>query len=158
MHDRQSIRREMLSGKEYRLMVRNQFTFYLSYYKALSKLSKNNRFSVLWALIEYALFGKIPTDLNKTSSACFDLVKPTIDSGRKQAAYRISRSKHISENNEKENEGEKESEREYECECECENDRNTHTPKKQMLRNIFLQRNTPSILRLFTTITKLLAG
>ena len=121
-------------------MQRKQFTFYRSYYDAYMKLSKSSREPFITALMEYALFEKKPKDLNKTAAFGFDLVKPTIDSGRRQAAYRLSKSDTFSEINEKENEDEDEDETENETDYENEYEGHTLPTKSDVEKYVTRKR------------------
>lgn len=64
---------------------RKQFTFYCSYYDAILDLPKTQQAATLLALCAYALYGEEPKALPAASSACFKLMKPTVDSGRAKA-------------------------------------------------------------------------
>lgn len=110
-------------------MKREQFTFYRSYYDALNDLPEKERAKVLFAMLAYALDEEEPNGLTGICSACFKLIRPTLDSGRNKAANRKNKTKTNEEQtnnkpktkpeqNRKEREGEKE--REYECERELE--------------------------------------
>lgn len=98
---------------------RKQFTFYRSYYDAVMTLPMKYRRRVLMALVEYALFEKMPTELQSVEMACFILMKPTLDTSKIRSAVGrnggfasgIRRSK---KEKEKEKEIEKEIEYEYE--------------------------------------------
>lgn len=99
-------------------MKRDQFTFYRSYYEALNDLPEKERAKVLFALLAYALDEEEPNELSGVCSACFKLIRPTLDSGRIKAANRKNKTKTNEEQNRKEKEGEKEVEREIEIESE----------------------------------------
>lgn len=105
---------------------RKQFTFYRSYYEALSRLPKNQRLKALEAVIGYALDGREPEGLNDVQSMAFLLIKPTLDAGLKKAIGGVNsgktrrRSREDTANKgeiEKENEVEKENEIEDECQA-----------------------------------------
>ena len=66
-------------------MVRRQFTFYLSFWDAIKGLPKKERETALEAIIEYALYEKIPENLSPVSNAVFLLTKPTLDKSRQKA-------------------------------------------------------------------------
>ena len=113
---------------------RGQFTFYRSYYEAIRRLSKKEQAEVLLAICGYALDEIEPT-LGGVSAAIFDLVKPTLDTGRRKAMSRQgkikSKSNEEQNNNKsksnagqscKEKEIESEVEGEYEIERELEYD------------------------------------
>lgn len=107
---------------------RKQFTFYRSYYEALSKLPENQRLAVLEAVIGYALDGKEPEGLNDMQEMAFMLIRPTLDAGRKMAAggakskpkKRLTKGMAKEGEEEKEKEGENEKENEIEIEIENE--------------------------------------
>lgn len=61
-------------------MQRDSFIFYRSFYEAISDIpSKDIKLEVLTALIEYALFGRLPEDLKPFAKGMFALIKPVID-------------------------------------------------------------------------------
>lgn len=106
-------------------MKREQFTFYRSYYEALKDLPEKERAKVLFAILDYALDEQTPNELTGICSACFKLIRPTLDSGRIKAANRKNKTKTNEEQNENETETkpeqkckEKEGEKEGECEKE----------------------------------------
>lgn len=108
-------------------MKREQFTFYRSYYEALKDLPEKERAKVLFAILDYALDEQTPNELTGICSACFKLIRPTLDSGRIKAANRKNKTKTNEEQNENETETkpeqkckEKEGEKEGECEKERE--------------------------------------
>ena len=74
-------------------MKRDQFTFYRSYYEALNDLPEKERAKVLLALLAYALDEEEPNELSGVCSACFKLIRPTLDSGRIKAANRKNKTK-----------------------------------------------------------------
>lgn len=65
-------------------MERAQFTFYRSYYEAISALPKKDQTAVLLAVCAYALDNKEP-NLSGTANAVFTLIRPTLDTGRRKA-------------------------------------------------------------------------
>ena len=67
-------------------MVRNQFTFYRSYYEALDELPDEEKAETLLAVIRYAIYGTAPEMLPVSGKIAFNLIKPTLDSARKKAA------------------------------------------------------------------------
>lgn len=67
-------------------MVRNQFTFYRSYYEALDELPDEEKAETLLAVIRYAIYGTAPEMLPISGKIAFNLIKPTLDSARKKAA------------------------------------------------------------------------
>ena len=99
-------------------MKRDQFTFYRSYYEAMKDLSVEECTKLLLAIAVYALDEEEP-ELSGSCSACFKLIRPTLDSGRNKAANRQNKTKtkeeqsgNKSEQTSKEKEGEKEREKE----------------------------------------------
>jgi len=107
--------------------ARKQFTFYRSYYEALSKLPPERRLGALEALIVYALDGAEPKQLDDMQAMAFLLIRPTLDSGRKKAAAGSlggskAKRKQAQSKAEKENEIEIEKEAEKENEIEIENE------------------------------------
>ena len=65
-------------------MERMQFTFYRSYYEAVTSLPKKDQSALFLAICAYALDEKEPT-LTGTSKAIFSLVRPTLDASRRKA-------------------------------------------------------------------------
>ena len=107
-------------------MKREQFTFYRSYYEALKDLPEKERAKVLFAILDYALDEQTPNELTGVCSACFKLIRPTLDSGRIKAANRKNKTKTNEEQNENEKETkpeQKRKEKEGEKEGECEKER-----------------------------------
>lgn len=127
-------------------MKRDQFTFYRSYYEALNDLPEKERAKVLFALLAYALDEEEPNELSGVCSACFKLIRPTLDSGRIKAANRKNKTKTSEEQtdnktttnqkqtknktktNEEQNRKEKEREKEVEREIEIESEYDSSTP------------------------------
>lgn len=70
-------------------MRREQFTFYRSYYEAMQDLSVEECAKLLLAIAAYALDEEEP-ELTGSCSACFKLIRATLDSGRNKAANRIN--------------------------------------------------------------------
>lgn len=71
-------------------MKRDQFTFYRSYYDAVKQLPEKDKRSALelfLAVCAYALDGEEP-QLTGVPLALFTLIRPTLDSGMKQAQRR----------------------------------------------------------------------
>lgn len=64
---------------------RKQFTFYRSFYEALSTLPDNERLSVYDAVAGFALNGTEP-ELSGIASTVFILIRPTLQTGRNKAA------------------------------------------------------------------------
>ena len=127
-------------------MERTQFTFYESFYRAISRIKDNSdRAATYDAICAYALYGTMPDldNLPDASAIAFELIKPNLDASRKKAAGgRNGRPQKDSEKipessgkdeaksnqtsnedpeskKEKEGEGEKEGEKENENEDEC---------------------------------------
>lgn len=101
---------------------RNQFTFYKSYYDAIQRLPKRDQSSIILAVCAYALYETEPSGLSGTASACFDLIRPTLDAGRRKAesgkkSGRKSSlyAKQMQTESEHNKELDKESDNEYEC-------------------------------------------
>ena len=61
-------------------MKRKQFTFYSSYWDAIQPLPKKQQAEILLAICDYA------------ASVAFNLIRPTLDSGRNKAANRQNKS------------------------------------------------------------------
>lgn len=60
-------------------MERESFVFYRSFYDAIIDLPKDIQIEVLTAIIEYALFGRLPREQKPFAKAIFTLVRPNID-------------------------------------------------------------------------------
>lgn len=104
-------------------MERNQFTFYASFYKTISRIkAKAARADAYDAICRYALTGEMPdlASLPDTAAMVLDMAIPVLDSGSKRAASgRKGGSK--SQANGKQNEAKpKQNEREIEGEIEIE--------------------------------------
>lgn len=70
-------------------MERNQFTFYRSYWKAIQPLPQKQQTEILLAICDYALNETEPKKaLSPAASVAFNLIRPTLDSGRNKAANR----------------------------------------------------------------------
>lgn len=63
---------------------RNQFTFYKSYYDAISLLPEGDQAAVIMAVAAYALY-EIEPDLEGVPASVFTLIRPTLDAGRRKA-------------------------------------------------------------------------
>ena len=106
--------------------VRNQFTFYRSYYDAISRLPKKEQSEIILAVCGYAIYQKEPEGLSPVAWTAFELIRPTLDSGRKKAAAgmaggkskRQANAKQMPREKEVEVEVEKENEKEIEAEVE----------------------------------------
>lgn len=109
---------------------RNQFTFYRSYFEAIEPLPKKDRSAIILAVCEYGLYETEPKGLSPVAMACFNLIRPTLDSGRKKAAngkqggksskQSASKPEANGKQTAREKEGEKEVEKEKEEEVEVE--------------------------------------
>lgn len=66
-------------------VARKQFTFYKSYYDAISELPKKDQSALILAVCAYAIYEEPPKGLSIAASTAFKLIKPTLDSGRKKA-------------------------------------------------------------------------
>lgn len=64
---------------------RNQFTFYRSYYDAIQALSKRDQSTLILAVCAYAIYETEPKGLSNAAFTAFNLIKPTLDSGRRKA-------------------------------------------------------------------------
>lgn len=70
-------------------MERKQFTFYRSYFEAVSNLPKTAQTAVLLAICDYALNEKAPK-LTGAAGAVFSLIKPTLDTSRRRAELGVN--------------------------------------------------------------------
>lgn len=71
------------------MMERTQFTFYESFYRAISRIKDNSdRAATYDAICAYALYGTMPDldSLPDASAIAFELIKPNLDASRKKAA------------------------------------------------------------------------
>lgn len=74
-------------------MKRKQFTFYSSYWDAIQPLPKKQQAEILLAICDYALNETEPSSsLSPTANVAFNLIRPTLDSGRNKAANRQNKS------------------------------------------------------------------
>lgn len=78
-------------------MERDSFIFYKSFYEAINNLPKDIRLEVLTAIIEYALYGKLPENLKPFAKGMFTLIKPNIDvnTARFENGKKGGRKKHV---------------------------------------------------------------
>ena len=116
-------------------MERTQFTFYESFFQAISRFKKKaDRADAYDAICAYALYGTEPNldALSSDAAAAFILIKPNLDAsrrkasnGRKGGAKKQSESK--TEANGKQTASKKEKENKKEKEVEIENE--CYTPK-----------------------------
>lgn len=71
------------------MMERSQFTFYESFFRAISRIKDNgDRAATYDAICAYALYGTMPDldALPDASAIAFELIKPNLDASRKKAA------------------------------------------------------------------------
>ena len=124
--------------------MREQFTFYRSFYEAIRGLKPVEQTKVVLAICEYALNGTEP-QLSGTANSIFILIKPTLDSSARKSengkrkskmeaskkqngskteanGYQTATEGEIEKEYEKEKEVELEKEYEVEVENECENE------------------------------------
>ena len=106
-------------------VARKQFTFYKSYYDAISELPKKDQAALILAVCAYALYETYPKGLSVAASTAFKLIKPTLDAGRKKAENgsmkgKANESKTEANRKQGENGSEKEREKEIEIENELE--------------------------------------
>ena len=81
---------------EGRAVERSQFTFYASFWAALSRIkNKAVRCAAYDAVIAYALHGELPDmeALPDAAAIAFDLIKPTLDAAAKKSAAGKAKSK-----------------------------------------------------------------
>ena len=65
--------------------MREQFTFYRSYFDAIRRLKKAaDRAAIYDAIADYALYGNTP-ELSDAAGAIFDLIKPTLDAAKRKS-------------------------------------------------------------------------
>ena len=99
--------------------MRNQFTFYRSFWEAISGLPSKTKLTVIEAVCEYALDNQEP-QLSGVAKTVFLLIKPTLDtSARRSESGRAGGAKQSAskrEANEKQTAREKEGENEIEKE------------------------------------------
>lgn len=106
-------------------MTRKQFTFYESYYEAITALPKKVQTDVVLAICAYALRDEEPK-LTGTAAAVFSLIRPTLDAaqrkaenGRRGGKQSASKAEAKGKQSASEKEDEKEDEKEVEVENEC---------------------------------------
>lgn len=107
---------------------RNQYTFYRSYYDAIQRLSKKDQSAIILAVCAYALYETQPSELSDTASACFALIRPTLDSGRRKAENGTKggrKSRPQAKQKQPRNEEDTDTDLDSEYECTCPNDDNT---------------------------------
>ena len=108
-------------------MERTQFTFYESFFKAVSRIPKKTyQADIYTAICKLALFGEEPDlDAMPNEAACaMELIIPVIRSGNNKAANRINKTKQkiTNENKKEQTDKEKEREKEKENKREYKND------------------------------------
>ena len=111
-------------------VARKQFTFYKSYYDAISELPKKDQAALILAVCAYALYETYPKGLSVAASTAFKLIKPTLDAGRKKAENGSMKGKaneskteaNESKTEAKPKQGENGNEKEREKEVEIENE------------------------------------
>ena len=65
--------------------MREQFTFYRSYFDAIRRIKKAaDRAAIYDAIADYALYGNTP-ELSDAAGAIFDLIKPTLDAAKRKS-------------------------------------------------------------------------
>ena len=71
--------------------IREQFTFYRSFYDALCCLSDKERLVAYDILMAYALYGEKPDERKVSSTVMmfYSLVRPHVENGRKKAMARL---------------------------------------------------------------------
>ena len=109
-------------------MERTQFTFYRSYFEAVTSLPKKDQNSLFLAICSYALDEKEP-NLTGTAKAIFSLVRPTLDASRKKAA-----SGHLGGSKPKANEKQNESKTKAKAKLEIEQEIEQEIVIEQMLK------------------------
>lgn len=81
---------------------RTQFTFYESFYKAISRIKdKSERAETYDAICAYALYGIVPDidSLPESSAIAFELIKPNLDASRRKAKGGQAKNKKVSDAN-----------------------------------------------------------
>ncbi|MBO4419270.1 MAG: hypothetical protein J5789_05560 [Oscillospiraceae bacterium] len=67
---------------------RKQFTFYDSFFKAVSSLPRSRQLETYQAIAAYALYGVEP-ELTGSARSVFDVIRPILDASRTKAEARI---------------------------------------------------------------------
>lgn len=96
---------------------RSQYTFYRSYFDAIQRLPKKDQSAIILAVCAYALYETEPSGLSATASACFALIRPTLDAGRRKAESGRKGGKCQTSRKQTASEVEVKTEGEYEYEC-----------------------------------------
>lgn len=99
---------------------REQFTFYRSFWEAIEPLPKKDRSAIILAVCEYGLYEAEPKGLSPVAAACFNLIRPVLDSGRRKAASGKQGGKKPKQSGSKPEAKGKQSAREKEVEVEVE--------------------------------------
>lgn len=66
--------------------ARNQFTFYRSFRDAIASLPKREQLGAMWAIVDFALDGKEPTNLTWPQQAVYSLIGPVLQAAKKKAS------------------------------------------------------------------------
>ena len=106
-------------------MERSQFTFYASFYQAISRIGrKAARADVYDAICAYALYGiePEPEALGDMAAIAFYLIKPNLDASKNKALNRLSREKNKCPTNGQQKSGKDACEGDYEGEGEKKSD------------------------------------
>lgn len=119
-------------------MERTQFTFYESFYKAISRIKKDaDRGKAYDAICAYALYGTEPDmdSLPDAAAIAFELSKPNLDASRRKAnsgkrGGQAKQTESKTQANEKQTASKKESKKEKEIENKC---YNPLTPFSEMI-------------------------
>jgi hypothetical protein len=69
------------------VLRRGQFTFYDSFFKAVSGLPKSRQLETYQAIAAYALYGTEP-ELAGSAGSVFNVIRPVLESGRAKAEAR----------------------------------------------------------------------
>lgn len=132
-------------------MERTQFTFYESFYRALSLMrSAESKAEAYDAICRYALYGDEPNvdEISETAAMVFELVKPNLDASRRKAESgktggarskseaNESKPKQTESKKEKEKENKKENEIEYKCNPPAPLQKPKKQPKVQFAENV----------------------
>jgi len=104
-------------------MKRKQFTFYGSFFEAMSEMGMVARGKAITALCEYALYGIEPPSMKGALKIYMDLVMPNLDAARKKAESGAKGGRH-KKASKQESKGENEVEIKKELEIELETETN----------------------------------
>lgn len=126
---------------------RNQFTFYASFYDAISRIkNKNARLAAYDALCALALTGEAPNLENMPNQAAIaiSLIQPNLEASLRKAQCRLAKTKQEeSKNKTKTNEEQNRNKREGECESKGEYESESKRECKRKVKNECL--NTESL-------------